>query len=189
MKKLNLGSGEHVIDGWDNLDLVSPAIICDLTKPLPYADASVSHIFSEHFIEHLDEVDGFLLMKECCRVLISGGKLRFCCPDLRQYVDAYLDWSKDSKPDKEQFTNGVNFINFAILGEAKNGLKYLSPIDTSRDEGHKYYYDEDELRRKLTAAGFCNVIRCEWKKSNIPEFQNLEWRKPMRDLIVEATKG
>lgn len=188
MKKLNLGSGDHGLPGWDNLDLVSPAIICDLTKPLPYSDNSVSHIFSEHFIEHLDEVDGFLLMKECYRVLIPDGKLRFCCPDLKQYVDAYLDWSKDAHPGKEQFTSGVNFINFAILGEAKQGLRYLSGVGVSRDEGHKYYYDEDELRRKLTAAGFSSVVRCVWGISDTPEFRNREWRKPMRDVIVEAIK-
>jgi len=188
MKKLNLGSGDHLLSGWDNLDLTGPAIKCDLRGPLPYPNASVSHIYSEHFIEHLDEVDGFNLMKECYRVLIPGGKLRFCCPDLRQYVESYLDWSKDNKPGKDQFTNGVNFLNYATLGEGRSGIKYLSPIGMSRDEGHKYYYDEDEMKRKLTTAGFHDVKKCSWGISVTSELHGLEWRKPMRDLIVEAIK-
>lgn len=188
MKKLNLGSGGHILFGWDNLDLHGRAIHCDLRKPLPYANASVSFVFSEHFIEHLDEVDGFNLMKECFRVLVPGGKLRFSCPDLKQYVEAYLDWAADSKPEKEKFSNGVNFINYAMLGEAQGGIKYLSPIGISFDHGHRYYYDENEMRRKLLAAGFQNVERCSWKESTTPELRNLEWRRPMRDLIVEATK-
>lgn len=188
MKKLNLGSGGQILPGWDNLDIHGAAIHCDLRKPLPYADNSVSHIFSEHFIEHLDEVDGFNLMRECYRVLIPGGKLRFCCPDLEQYVKAYLDWASDSKADKHMFSSGANFLNYAILGEAMNGIRYMSPVTQSTDHGHRYYYDEREMKSKLEKIGFKNVVRCVSGQSEVPELRSLERRPPMRDLIIEATK-
>jgi predicted SAM-dependent methyltransferase len=126
-------------------------------------------------------------MKECHRVLIPGGHLRFSCPDLQQYVEAYLNWNGDERPDKDKFSSGANFLNYAILGEGKRGIKYLSLVEKSEDHGHKYYYDENEMRKKLLAAGFSEVIRCSWKNSSVPEFQNIEWRGLMRDLFIEAT--
>jgi len=190
MKKLHLGSGGHVIHGWDNLDLkTSPGVIrCDLTKPLPYPDASVSYIFSEHFIEHIDEVDGFNLLKQCYRVLAPGGKVRIACPDLRQYVEAYLNWDPASL-DGKSFSSGTNYLNYAILGEAKKGLRYLSPIARSTDHGHRYYYDEPELALKLQMAGFVNPVRCQFHQSETLELRGLEKRAPKRDMIIEATKN
>ncbi|RJR08391.1 methyltransferase domain-containing protein [Candidatus Parcubacteria bacterium] len=189
MIKLNLGSGGHRLAGWANLDISNTAEIrCDLRGPLPYNTETVSYIFSEHFIEHLDEVDGFKLFKECYRVLVPGGKLRISCPDLEQYVKAYLNWKNEARADSKMFNSGTNYLNYAILGEALNGIKYLSPITTSCDHGHKYYYDFDELSTKLQKVGFKDVERCQWKVSTTPQLANLEYRQPLRDLIVEATK-
>lgn len=188
MVKLNLGSGSQTIVGWDNLDISGHGTVkCDLRQPLPYSNQSISFIYSEHFIEHLDEVDGFNLMQECFRVLIPGGKLRFSCPDLRQFVEAYLHWDKETQPDKVNFTNGVNYLNYATLGESRGDIKYLSLITNSQDHGHRYHYDENEMRRKLTAVGFQDIIRCQWNQGPTPELRNLETRSS-RDLIVEATK-
>lgn len=190
MKKLHLGCGDRILSGWDNLDLHGNNVIqCDLRRPLPYATNSVSHVFSEHVIEHLDEVDGFNMLKEAYRVLIPGGHIRISCPDLAQYVDAYLNWNQASKSsDGNQFTSGVNYLNYATLGEAMAGLRYLSPVGQSTNHGHKYYYDENELRRKLETAGFQNIRRCKIRESDIPELKGLEWRPIMKDIAMEATK-
>ncbi len=58
--KLHLGSGTNLIKGWENLDLEprKGAILCDLSKPLPYKTDSVDKIFTEHVIEHLEKKDG-----------------------------------------------------------------------------------------------------------------------------------
>jgi len=182
--RLHLGCGKNILPNWDNLDLNGP-IACDLRQPLSYSLNSVSLIYSEHFLEHLDEVDGFHLLQECYRVLIPKGILRISCPDLAQYIKAYLHWEQE--PSDPRFTNGISFLNYAILGEAKNGLKYLSPIQQSKDEGHKYYYDEEDLRRKLLKIGFTKVDRCNWGISTTPELSHLETRQS-RNVIVEAIK-
>lgn len=188
MKKLNLGSGNHLLYGWDNLDIRDHdgVIVCDLTQPLPYSDNSISLIFSEHTIEHLDEVDGFNLLKESYRVLVSEGHIRISCPDLEQYVKAYLDWEKNKGSDGHLFNSGVNYLNYAMLGEALDGLKYINT--PSRNHGHKYYYDERELSLKLEQVGFKYIRRCSVRQSEIPQLQNLEWRPVQKDLVMEATK-
>lgn len=188
MTKLNLGSGGKILPGWDNLDYDPHpgVIICDLRNPLPYSDRSVSHIFSEHAIEHLDELEGYVLLRESYRVLMSGGHIRISCPDLEEYVKAYLDWDKHQGTDGRLFTSGTNYLNFAMLGEAISDLKYITT--KSENHGHKYYYDYRELANKLEKVGFNDIRRCQPRESSVPELKNLEWRPLKRDLVVEATK-
>lgn len=189
MKKLHLGSGGHILKGWDNLDIKAGqgAIHCDLTKQLPYADASVSHIFSEHFIEHLDEKDGLKLLRQSYRVLIPGGRIRITCPDLRQYVEAYLNWNP-SPGDAKLFRNGTQFLNYAMLGEAVNGIKYSSNIRESTDHGHRYLYDAQDLAEKLIKVGFHDVVHEEIGTSLVPEFRGLEKHPDGKVMTLEATK-
>ncbi len=58
----------------------------DLTKPLPFADESVSAVFSSHVFEHLffDEVDR--LVGEIQRVLVPGGVCRVVVPDIEKIM-------------------------------------------------------------------------------------------------------
>ena len=189
MKKLHLGCGGHILRGWDNLDrnTAHGAIECDLTKQLPYPKESVSHVFSEHFIEHLDEVEGMRLLRQCYRVLIPGGVIRITCPDLQQYVEAYLNW-QPSEGDAKLFRNGTQYLNYAMLGEALDGLHYSSNIRISTDHGHKYIYDERDLTEKLQKLGFHSVKRCPISQSEVPELRNLELHTEGKVMTLEATK-
>src|ERR1700746_1738543 len=64
-KKLNLGCGPNPRPGWINVDLFDSRadLQLDLRERWPFADASVSHIYSEHVFEHFElheEVSHFL---------------------------------------------------------------------------------------------------------------------------------
>jgi predicted SAM-dependent methyltransferase len=75
--KLNLGSGEEVLDEYINVDIYQkhPEIMnVDLNKlPLPWDDESIDEILLSHIVEHLDQPYEFIM--ECTRILKSGGKL------------------------------------------------------------------------------------------------------------------
>jgi hypothetical protein len=58
----------------------------ELTRPLPYADDSVSAIFSSHVFEHLFLDEVIPLIGECFRVLAKGGVCRVVVPDLEKIV-------------------------------------------------------------------------------------------------------
>lgn len=80
---INLGAGKMLIPGYRSLDSQPYDGIDDVCRvpPLPYEDATVEHIYSGHFVEHLPPWDVGPLLAECWRVLVSGGTLTIVVPD------------------------------------------------------------------------------------------------------------
>jgi len=88
--KLNLGCGDHIEEGYINIDLNAD---CDLTldledASLPFGDESVDTIYASHIFEH---INNFIpLMNECHRVLKPKGQLNIqvpCYPSPQAFSD------------------------------------------------------------------------------------------------------
>lgn len=77
MKKLNLGSGEFLKEGFINVDFYSvtkPDVQHDLSKfPYPFPDNEFDHIESDHCLEHLP--NPFNVMKEIHRIGKKGASV------------------------------------------------------------------------------------------------------------------
>ena len=76
--KLNLGSGDHPVPGWVNIDAFGGAradMFADL-RHLPFRDDSMSHIYAGHVLEHIPPDDLPAVLAEVRRVLAPSG--RFC---------------------------------------------------------------------------------------------------------------
>jgi hypothetical protein len=83
---LNLGCGGNILPPpWRNYDMDM-----DITKPLPLADSSVSAVFVEHTIEHIDGPSCLRFFDECHRILKPGGVLRVCVPAIPQLCGKHL---------------------------------------------------------------------------------------------------
>ena len=172
--RLCLGSGGAPVDGFVNVDLAGrPDVRLDLLHGLPVADASVSHVYSEHFVEHIDRDAGLRLFTECRRVLRDDGVMRIATPDLVELVDAYrTDWRRQDWvcwPGHEWVRSPAMMINQAFRGW-----------------GHEFLYDEDELRAVLHEAGFGRVARCTLGVSTHAALHALETRADST-LILEAS--
>lgn len=91
-KKIHLGCGSVYFSEWLNIDLDSPVadLHLDLTKPLPFEDCSATHIFNEHFIEHISRTEALKFLIECRRVLSFNGVIRITTPNLRFLIASYL---------------------------------------------------------------------------------------------------
>ena len=91
---LNLGCGKRFHPAWENLDFSSrtPGVrTYDLRKGIPFPEASFNVVYHSHVLEHLPKqvVPGFL--RECHRVLRSGGVIRIVVPDLERIARLYLE--------------------------------------------------------------------------------------------------
>ncbi len=81
-KKLNLGCGEDIKEGYVNLDwssLVGADVAHDLNAlPYPFEDNSFDLVEAFHVLEHLEKP--FSVMKELHRILRPGGTLHIKVP-------------------------------------------------------------------------------------------------------------
>lgn len=81
MKKLNLGCGRRILDGYINLDKVPLGgvdTVCDVEKsPLPFEDNYFDEILCETVLEHIDYVHA---LKEIHRVMKVGGRMIITIP-------------------------------------------------------------------------------------------------------------
>jgi predicted SAM-dependent methyltransferase len=91
--RLNLGCGARHHPAWLNLDVVpqSPDVHQhDLRDPLPFNDGSCGAVYCSHVLEHFARADAPPFLRECHRVLRSGGMLRVVVPDLETIARLYV---------------------------------------------------------------------------------------------------
>jgi predicted SAM-dependent methyltransferase len=93
MRYLNLGCGQRFHPDWENLDFLptAPGVRAhDLRKGIPFPDSSFDVVYHSHLLEHFSRQAASQFLKECHRVLISGGVLRAVVPDLERIALLYL---------------------------------------------------------------------------------------------------
>jgi hypothetical protein len=80
--RLNVGCGRNIKPGWINIDMEGDAEFhLDVRRGLPFADASASIVYSEHFFEQLEFSDAQRFLRESLRVLRPGGLFSVVVPD------------------------------------------------------------------------------------------------------------
>jgi len=178
--KLHIGCGTNYFDGWLNIDNNSDNNInkldvnWDLRYPLSIKESTVDFIYNEHFLEHLTVEEGQGVLRDFFRILRPGGVARIAMPDLEISIRRYLkpDWKTDPLINKFGF-------KFKTRAERINTV--------FRSWGHKWLYNDEELKRRLEESGFKNIVKCKFHKSKYRDLRNLETRKEST-LIMEAKK-
>jgi SAM-dependent methyltransferase len=91
MRKLNLGCGYDIRDGWVNLDaspLSGVDVIHDIEDlPLPFDDDSFDEVLAKDVLEHIEYVD---TLRDLYRILKVGGKLTIQVPHFTS-ADNFID--------------------------------------------------------------------------------------------------
>lgn len=192
VRKLHIGCGDNVLDGWLNVDLypLSQHIVhLDATTPFPIGDEAFEYIFSEHMIEHISYPQGQAMLSECHRILKNEGKIRVSTPDLAFLIGLY----QDEKSDLQK-----RYIEWVA-----DRIARVAPCDADtfvinhyvRAWGHQFIYDEKTLRQSLEKAGFSNVRSWKLNESEDEVFRDLENENRMppgflrlETMTVEGTK-
>lgn len=92
--KLSIGAGTRQLEGFLCIDIdpaLKPDLVADITRPLPFPDASVECLFCEEVLSQIDPASCVGFLKECVRVLKPGGVVRVLTPDLERFARAYLE--------------------------------------------------------------------------------------------------
>lgn len=172
---LNVGCGRVKLPGFVNVDLIPEADLrLDVRQGLPFADDSVHGIYSEHFIEHLGQAEAVGFLRECRRVLVPGGVLRVATPDLDRVVEEYVsgEW-------RQPWMDKYGYAWIRTRAEALNVQM--------REWGHKWLFNEEELRRLGEFAGLERATRHALNASQDAMLAGRETRAES-SLILEFVK-
>ena len=94
LKLLNLGCGERYHKDWTNVDFVSyshDVMAHNLLNGIPFPDNHFDVVYHSHLLEHFSRENAPGFIRECWRVLRSGGTIRVAVPDLERIARAYLE--------------------------------------------------------------------------------------------------
>jgi SAM-dependent methyltransferase len=193
--KINIGCGLSGARGWCNIDN-SPTIPLsrlrlgrrlfrtpawpkdvrrhDVKKGLPFADESVSCIYSSHAFEHFSWAESLAIAKECFRVLRRGGVLRVVVPDLRLIAREYL-------MDSDAMASH-RFVERLLLSHTIHDLFHPGAH-------HSQMFDENSLIALLRQAGFEEPAVCSFMQSRIADISLIELEQRKHEsLYVESVR-
>lgn len=156
----------------------------DICRPLPLPDACVEWVYAEHLIEHVSLTEGIGWLAEVRRILAPGGLLRLTTPDLARYVAGYSgDDGFYAKHRRRMHGIGVGPAMPQRAAFMFNQMFYLW--------GHRWIYDEAELRYALAEAGFdpAAVRRCAFRDGSRPDISDLDQAVRADETVyVEVTR-
>jgi len=166
--KLHVACGvNYILKGWLNVDIVAGDVYCNVCKKLPFADNSFMFIFNEAMIEHLELNEATDFLKEIYRILKPGGIFRVRTPNLKKYIECYMDLNKDIT-----FDDISNYLKL-YLKQDFSRCEMINILWNRCLRGHKFIFDYDTLYHILEEVGFKNVISCKRNCSNYQELQNI----------------
>jgi len=172
--RLHLGCGQNLRSSWTNIDVFVPAadLALDLREPLPFPEACIATIYSEHFIEHIEEEDAVRLVAECFRVLRPGGLLSVGFPDAEEELQAY------ASNDREFF----DYVRWRIPSLRDATKCQIVNHDFRQWGEHRFIYDLETMARMLERAGFREVGRRAFDPARDSEEREVE------TVYVDAVK-
>lgn len=142
--KLNLGCGTNKLEGWENHDAD-----VDVTKPLPWGDATADFIFIEHCIEHVSYHQALGFFREARRVLKPDGVLRVTVPSIEQIM---------KRGDEDYFKFASKW--------SKEPTKRGAMRAIVECHGHQFAWTASMLEASLYVAGFDGVQQQELGRSS-----------------------
>lgn len=143
--KLHVGCGLRKIHGFTNVDVlpsVCPDLIEDVFLLPSIATNSVDVLYSAHVMEHSKRSTFNAVFKRWLEVLKPGGILRLAVPD----IQAAMKWYHQ--------TGNLRDIQGLLWGGQRDDYDY-----------HSIGWDEKTLTEDLTAVGFVNVHRYDWRQT------------------------
>ncbi len=151
----------------------------DVRKRIPLPDSSARVVYSCHMLEHLSRDEARSFLREAKRVLRPGGRLRIAVPNLRYFVDRYLE-----SGDADSFVDGL-----LLSPPSTSSLLARTRFLLVGNRHHQHMYDARSLKQLLSAAGFADAIEVDPGTTTIPEPGALDLtERAGQSIYVEALR-
>ena len=180
---LNIGCGPKGLRSphWINVDAVLDSGVSyalDLTRRMPFPDDCFDGIFCEHVVEHFNEREIEVLLREVRRIARPGSVIRIIVPDGRWILEAYV-----TQPDS------LVSRRFGLASHLdRTAMQAVNSFFRQRYE-HQMIYDFETMSLALRRAGFESVehLRFGLKGGNADLVLDDPSYQP-ESLYVEAKK-
>lgn len=143
--KLDICGGRNPLNPKEflNVDIVplpQVDLVFDIRKRFPFENGVIAEIFSAATLEHFRKPDNLHILKEFHRVLMPGGRLRVCTPDIEAIARALLEGED------------LDRVNQHFFGKYKS--------DQTEDyDLHRWMFPAGAMIQTLQDIGFTNVRR------------------------------
>lgn len=179
LDRVNVGCGPKLqLAGWWNTDIREFAGIdqvMDATAPWPFAEGSLSYVYGEHFLEHLDVLAALDFLRYAGKSLRVGGRLRLSTPNLEWVMATHF--RLHPTPEEQRWRDTIT-TNRAFYGW-----------------GHRFLWSRELLELVLLRTGYANIAFPAYGESTDANLRSLEQHggysiaegRPSV-IIVEATR-
>jgi len=183
-EKLNLCSGNQVIEGYVSLDYnFSADLIVNLNRgKLPFKSNSMSVVICTSAINYFTRSRGQEIINEVYRILKTGGVTRFSSQDLELIANKYVN--KDTKFFFQKLSNGNERFEGKTMGDKFNSWFYGYKEHAG---SCKYFYDFETLSDLFICAGFKSVEKKDYLDSRLDNIEMIDNRKNQM-FFLEAIK-
>lgn len=159
----------------------------DIIHGLNYPENSCKLVFTAHVLEHLSYSDFQVALTNIYNYLEPGGIFRLIVPDLKYYIDTYIQHYHD--PSLAPYA-AREFQQESLIGcssSRKNfWLRMREALSNSR---HQWMWDQPSLIYALTQQGFSQVRQCEYGDWSDSRFGLVEKEENYLHAIgIEAVK-
>jgi predicted SAM-dependent methyltransferase len=155
--KVQVGCGPHaLLEGWCNTDIRGfdgVDLVMDATEPWPFAD--LTHVFGEHFIEHLEIDKAIDFLVHAGNSLAPGGRIRLSTPNLAWVMQTHVTFGADV--DDERRLEDTIKLNRGFYGW-----------------GHRFLWTAEMLTGIMASVGYEEVTLEEYGRSADPQLDGLE---------------
>jgi predicted SAM-dependent methyltransferase len=189
VRKLQIGAHVCALPGWLNTDLYPQTIrsvTLDATKAFPFPDGSFDYVFSEHQMEHIGYGQAIYMLRQCHRILRTGGKIRIAVPSLDRIVNLF----QSARSDTQQ--RYIRCVASACYPEVRNPWPCFAANAAFMNWGHRFLYDQETLEAALLEVGFSNVQFFAPGQSNDSNLSGIETRMSEMDgyetMVAQATR-
>jgi predicted SAM-dependent methyltransferase len=178
IKKLQIGCGKNILEGWLNTDLNYSENIAylDAGTVFPIESNALDCIYSEHLFEHLTVSQQINMLNEGMRVLKKGGVMRIAMPNLEFLYNIY---SNPNTPVHQDYVN--HYIS------SHSCLRSVFELVDSKEEhyiyvinnffkawGHQMIHDFSSIQKLALQCNYEVVRRCKVGESEVSFLQNIE---------------
>jgi predicted SAM-dependent methyltransferase len=193
LRGINCGSARRLFPGWLNTDRVHLKawdetetergriarieedlyfLEFDSREPYPFEDEAFEWAHAEHFVEHLELEEVIAWLGGVRNLLKPGGHARVSTPDLRLYIEGYLDPGNGFFAEHRERLRRLRA--FAERGVPDRPAWMVNQI--FRFWQHKWIFDFEELRYAAASAGFdpSGVIQRSFQEGAVEEVAALD---------------